>query len=318
MLKAGVSVDDIFVARDKQLANKKNGEPYLTLTIVDRSGGIKGVVWDNVKLISKGFATGDYVRLKGNVSQYRDTLQLVVRHIEPVDVDQIDARDFLPATDRDVDQMFDQLIQISKTVENKHLAALLDAFFSDESFFPLFKKAPAAKKMHHAYLGGLLEHTLSIVRLSQTISGHYKGVDSDLLIAGGVLHDIGKVHELLYETHIDYSDSGRLLSHIVIGVEMLEKKIATIHGFPEELSVLLKHMVISHHGTREFGSPEPPKTLEAIILYYLDDLDAKVTGVRSFMDAEDPEAPWTSYHRLMERFFYRGRDGEPRRDNAED
>ena len=141
MLKAGESVDDIFVARDKQLANKKNGEPYLTLTIVDRSGGIKAVVWDNVKLIAKGFATGDYVRLKGNVSQYRDTLQLVVRHIEPADADQIDAGDFLPSTHRDVDQMFDQLIQISKTVENKYLAALLDAFFSDESVVRLFKKA---------------------------------------------------------------------------------------------------------------------------------------------------------------------------------
>ncbi len=306
MLKAGESVDDVFVARDKQLANKKNGDPYLTLTVVDRSGEIRAVVWDNVQGIAQCFDAGDYVRVKGNVSEYMGALQLVVRHVEPVHRDHIDAMDFLPTTERDVDQMLGQLIQISRTVEDSHLAGLLHGFFSDQAFVDLFKTAPAAKKMHHAYVGGLLEHTLSMTRLVQAVSSHYKGVNKDLLIAGAILHDIGKVHELSWGTHIDYSDSGRLLSHIVIGVLMVEKKIATIQDFPQELTLLLKHMIVSHHGSREFGSPEPPKTLEAIILSYLDDLDAKVTGVRAFMDAEDPDAPWTSYHRLMERFFYKG------------
>ena len=309
-IKAGQAVEDIFVAMDKQLAHKKDGAPYLILSLVDRSGNMKAVAWDNVQAMSKAFVAGDYVRVKGNAVEYRDTLQLVVRHLERGDAAEINARDFLPATERNVDQMLDQLIQISKTVQNQHLSRLLAAFFDDKEFVDLFKTAPAAKKMHHAYLGGLLEHTFSIARLIQAIAGHYKGIDKDLLLTGGILHDIGKVYEFSYETHIDYSDAGRLLNHIVIGVEMLETKIATLNDFPEDLTLLLKHMIVSHHGTRDFGSPEPPKTLEAIMLYYLDELDAKVTGVRSFMETEDLPAEggtWTSYHRVFERFFYKGK-----------
>jgi len=299
-------VDDLFVARDKQLAYKKDGAPYLTLSLVDRSGNMKAVAWDNVQAISKAFSAGDYVKVRGNAVEYRDTLQLVVRHLERSDPAEVDVRDFLPATERDVDQMLERLIQISQTVENEHLSRLLAAFFEDKAFVELFKTAPAAKKMHHAYLGGLLEHTLSIALLIQAIAGHYKGIDKDLLLTGGILHDIGKVHEFSYETHIDYSDAGRLLNHIVIGVEMLEKRIATLNDFPKDLALVLKHMIVSHHGTRDFGSPEPPKTLEAMILNYLDELDAKVTGVRAFMDTEDPEATWTSFHRVLDRFFYKG------------
>ncbi len=161
--------------------------------------------------------------------------------------------------------------------------------------------------MHHAYLGGLLEHTLSLVLLIHKIAGHYDGIDNDLLMTGAVLHDIGKIHEFCYESHIDYSDAGRLLSHIVIGLEMLEKKIVSIKDFPEELALLLKHMIVSHHGARDFGSPEPPKTIEAVMLNYLDELDSKVNGIRNFMASEDPESAWTSYHRVLERFFYKGK-----------
>ena len=309
MIEAGQKIDDIFVARDKQQAFKKDGGPYLTLVLADRSGDVTAVVWDNVEVANKAFVQGDYVRVRGNVGQYRDSLQVVVRHLERADPAEVDAKDFLLTTERDVDQMLDQLVQISKTVENDHLSRLLAAFLEDKTFVDLFKTAPAAKKMHHAYLGGLLEHTLSVVRLIQAISGHYKGIDKDLLIAGGILHDIGKVYEFSYETHIDYSDAGRLLNHIVIGVEMLDTKIAGIQDFPEDLALVLKHMIVSHHGTRDFGSPEPPKTLEAIILNYLDDMDAKVTAVRAFMEKEDPEATWTSYHRVLDRFFYKGKAG---------
>lgn len=308
-IKAGQTLDDVFIARDKQLAYKKDGNPYLTLSLVDRSGGIKAVAWDNVETISKAFATGDHVRVKGNAVEYRGALQLVLQHLERIDPAEIDARDFIPATERDIDQMLDRLIRISKTVENPHLSRLLAAFFEDKAFVGLFKSAPAAKRLHHAYLGGLLEHTLSIALLIQAIADHYSGIDKDLLLTGGILHDIGKVYEFSYETHIDYSDAGRLLNHIVIGVEMLEKKIAAINDFPKDLALVLKHMIVSHHGTRDFGSPEPPKTLEAIILYYLDELDAKVTGVRAFMEDEDPEAAWTSYHRVFERFFFKGEVG---------
>lgn len=306
-IRAGQGVDDTFVARDKQIAFKKDGDPYLTLSLVDRTGDIKAVAWDNVEALNKAIAAGDYVRIKGSAAEYRGTVQLVVQHATRLDAAEIDARDFLPTTERDVNQMLTRLIQISQTVKNNHLSRLLAAFFEDKAFVDCFKSAPAAKKMHHAYSGGLLEHTLSMAMLIQAIADHYKGIDKDLLLTGGILHDIGKVQEFSYETHIDYSDAGRLLNHIVIGVEMIDRKIATIRDFPEETALVLKHMIVSHHGTRDFGSPEPPKTLEAIILNYLDELDAKVMAVRTFMEAEDPEATWTSYHRVLERFFYKGK-----------
>jgi 3'-5' exoribonuclease len=309
-IEAGQTVNDLFVVREKQLAYKKDGNPYLTIILGDRTGDVKAVAWDNVEKISKAFGAGDHVKVKGNATEYRGTLQLVVTNLSQHDPTEVNPRDFLPSTERDVDQMLGRLIKISQTVENRHLSSLLSAFFQDEQFVDRFKIAPAAKKMHHAYLGGLLEHTLSMALLIQAIAGHYKGIDKDLLLTGGILHDIGKVDEFSYETHIDYSDAGRLLSHIVIGVEMLEAKIATINDFPEELSLVLKHMIVSHHGTRDFGSPEPPMTLEAIILHYLDELDAKVTAVRTFMDSEDLDAAWTSYHRVLERFFYKGKPTE--------
>jgi 3'-5' exoribonuclease len=306
-IQAGQTINDIFVVREKQLAYKKDGNPYLTMTLADRTGDVKGVAWDNVEKIGKAFAAGDHVKVKGNVTEYKGALQLVVLNLARQDPSEVNPGDFLPSTERDVDQMLGRLIDISQTVENHYLSRLLSAFFEDAAFVDRFKIAPAAKKMHHAYLGGLLEHTLSMALLIQAIAGHYKGVDGDLLLTGGILHDIGKIDEFSYETHIDYSDAGRLLSHIVIGVEMLEAKIAAINDFPEDLSLVLKHMIVSHHGTRDFGSPEPPMTLESVILHYLDQLDAKVTAVRTFMESEDPDAPWTSYHRVLERFFYKGK-----------
>jgi len=308
LFQAGDTVEDVFVARKKQLAHKRDGDAYLTMILVDRSGSIKAVLWDNVPQMNEAFAEGDYVRVSGKVQQYREALQLVIRKIERIESNLVDGRDFLPATTRDTEKMSTRLVQIGRDVQNEDLKKLLDAFFRDPVFMEGFTSAPAAKNMHHAYLGGLLEHTLSVVRLMEGIAAHYKGINKDLLIAGGILHDVGKIHEFSYETYIDYSDRGRLLGHITIGVEMVKEKISGLTSFPEELSLLLKHMILSHHGSRELGSPEPPKTLEAIILFYVDDLDAKVTGIRSFMDSQDPEAAWTSYHKILERFFYLGRE----------
>jgi 3'-5' exoribonuclease len=307
MLTAGQVVDEVFLVREKQLAHKRDGTPYLVLTLVDRTGNIKAVVWDNAQDINSDFFVGDYVRIRGSASNYRDTLQVTVRHLERCEDDSVAIEDFLPRSSRDPNDMMERLIAICRLIDNTYLKRLLDTFFKDESFVDAFKKAPAAKNMHHAYLGGLLEHTLSLVLLIQKIAGHYEGIDHDLLMTGAVLHDVGKIHEFYYESYIDYSDAGRLLSHIVIGLEMLEKRIAAIENFPKELALLLKHMIVSHHGTRDFGSPEPPKTLEAVILNYLDELDSKINGIRGFMASEDPESPWTSYHRVLERFFYKGK-----------
>jgi 3'-5' exoribonuclease len=305
-IQAGDKVEDIFFLAAKNVAHKKDGNAYLNITVADRSGQIKGVVWDQVEKLTSAANSGDFVRISAAAGEYRGTLQLVVKAITRVPSDQITPSDYLPATSRNVDQMFDRLKSLTDTIASLPLKSLIMAFWQDQDFVDRFKKSPAAKKMHHAYLGGLLEHTLSMVLLVDKIAGHYSGVDRDLLMVGAMLHDIGKVRELSYDFGIDYTDEGRLLSHIVIALDMVEEKIRALGAFPEDLAVMVKHLIISHHGAREFGSPEPPKTIEAVLLNYIDEIDSRVNGIREFMAAEDPSAQWTSYHRLLERHFFKG------------
>jgi 3'-5' exoribonuclease len=306
-LRIGDTVNDIFVLAEKSLAQKKDGNNFLNITLSDKSGRVKGVVWDNVEDIAANFASGDIVHIEGNINEYKGLLQLTVKKMGACPADSIDPGEFLPATSRDVDGMFERLLKITDAFETGPLKALLEAFWHDETFVHQFKTAPAAKKMHHAYIGGLLEHTLSMVTLADKIARHYNGIDREMLIAGTILHDIGKIKEFEYKFRIDYSDEGRLLNHIIIGIEMIDNKLKYIDGFPEDQAMLLKHMVISHHGAKEFGSPEPPKTIEAVLLNYIDEIDSKVNGIRNFMAAEDTGEAWTSYHRIWERHFYRGK-----------
>ncbi len=302
----GEKVDDIFILCGKSVSHKRDGTAYLTLALADKSGQIKGIAWDNVESIARCADPGDYVAVDAAAGEYRGAVQLVIRSMQRVSDEAVFAGDYLPASSRNVDQMFERLKALTDRMASAPLQALMDAFWTDSAFVRRFKQAPAAKKMHHAYLGGLLEHTLSMALLSEKIAGHYSGLDRDLLLAGVILHDIGKVHELTYSQVIDYTDEGRLLSHIVIGVEMLTAKIACVDDFPPAQAALLKHMLISHHGAREFGSPEPPKTIEAVLLNYIDEIDSRVNAIREFMASEDPSAAWTAYHRLLERHFYRG------------
>ncbi|MBR9980338.1 MAG: HD domain-containing protein [Desulfatitalea sp.] len=304
-IAANETVADIFVLAEKNLAKKRDGNPFLTLVLADKSGQIRAVVWDDVERAAAAAAAGDFVRVQATASEYRGSVQLVVQAITAVPADAVTPADYLPVTSRDVAQMFARLRAVTDTFQNPMLKALMDAFWADEAFVRRFKTAPAAKKMHHAYLGGLLEHTLSMVLLADRIAGHYGGVDRDLLLTGAVLHDIGKVREFAYTHLIDYTDEGRLLSHIVIGVQMVEAKIQTIAGFPETLAMLVKHLVVSHHGVREFGSPEPPKTIEAVLLNHVDEIDARINAIREFMGAEASGSNWTGYHRLLERHFYK-------------
>lgn len=310
-IKAGDAVDDIFVLSEKTLSQKRDGKHFLNITVSDKSGSIKGVVWDNVDQIASGITAGGFVNIKGKVSEYRGMLQLGVKTMAAVSPDSVNPSDFIPATNLNIDDMYARLLKITASIETGYLKELLEAFWDDEDFVRKFKTAPAAKKMHHAYLGGLLEHTLSTVILADKIAKHYSeyytGIDRDLLLTGAVLHDIGKITEFDYKFSIDYSVEGRLLNHIVIGIEMLDEKLRRIKGFPEEQAVLLKHLIVSHHGVREFGSPEPPKTIEAVLLNYIDEIDSKVNFVREFIAREDPNETWTSYHKLLERHFYIGK-----------
>jgi 3'-5' exoribonuclease len=306
-IKAGDRVDDIFVLSEKILSQKRDGNNFLNVTLSDKTGTIKGVVWDNVDQIAAGITSGDFVYVNGSVSDYRGTLQVVIKKMGPFSPDQIDPSDFLPQTSRDIKGMFERLVKRVDSITTDYLKALIDAFFNDKEFVNKFKTAPAAKKMHHAYIGGLLEHTLSMTSLADKIAGHYSGINRDLLLTGAILHDIGKIDEFEYQFKIDYSDKGRLLNHIVIGLKMVDEKLSGIKHFPEDQVLLLKHLIVSHHGTREFGSPEPPKTIEAVLLNYIDEIDSKVNAIRDFIASEDPDETWTSYHRLLERHFYKGK-----------
>lgn len=303
-LNPGDAVDDLFALAEKVRGVKRNGDAYLSLTIADRTGRVKGVVWDNADALSALCAEGDFVRVKGSVSEYKGALQVVIRSMEKVD-NGIEPSDFLPSTARDCTQMIERLQSITNTIKNRRIRLLIESFWKDEAFLAAFKTAPAAKMMHHAYIGGLLEHTLSLALLADRVADHYEGIDRDLLLAGCVLHDIGKIREFEYDTRIDYSDEGRLVNHIVIGIGMLDEKMALFPDFPAKTALMLRHMIVSHHGCREFGSPEPPKTLEAVLLNYLDEIDSKINGIRDFMRSQDPDADWTAFYRPLERFFYK-------------
>jgi 3'-5' exoribonuclease len=305
-LTVGERIEDSFVIVEKTLAHKRDGNPYLMVTLGDRSGTIKGMVWDNVTSISADAQVGDFALVGASVSEYRGKVQVVIHSVKPLSDVDVDPGDYLPASTRNVDQMFERLKSVSDSISAEHLRDLLNAMWEDSTLVKGFKRAPAAKKMHHAYLGGLLEHTLSMALLADKIAGHYSGLNRDLLIIGAVVHDIGKIKELSYDRSIDYTDQGRLLSHIVLGLEMVEAKIRSIENFPDHDAAMIKHMIVSHHGAREFGSPEPPKTIEAVLLNYIDEIDSRVNGIREFMADSDPDSTWTAYHRLLERHFFKG------------
>ena len=300
-LVAGSALDDVFLLVQRNMAHKKDGNPFLNVTLADRTGQAKGVVWDQVERIAAAVAEGDFVHVRAQVGEYRGSLQLVVKDMARVPPEQVDAADFLAATARDVTQMFERLKEMTLRMQTPHLKVLFERFWADDAFVAAYTRAPAAKLMHHAYIGGLLEHTLSMAVLTELIAGHYSGVDRDLLLAGVILHDVGKVRELEYTRRIDYTDEGRLLSHIVIGLSMLDEKLKQVPDFPETQAQLLKHMIISHHGAREFGSPEPPKTIEAVLLNFIDEMDSRVNSIREYVAKDPSDGSWTPYHRLLER-----------------
>jgi len=306
-IKPGDTLKDLFALAGKNVLKKKDGNAYLDVMLSDRTGSLKGVVWDNVDQISAAVALKDIVLVHAVVSEYRGNLQAVVKDMEPATGHEIDPGDFVPKTDKDIGAMWARLQKMVSTIQTDHFRKLLEAFFADEAFVTGFTTAPAAKKMHHAYIGGLLEHTLSMALLIEKTGKHYGGIDGDLLLTGAVLHDIGKIEEFQWSSFIDYSDKGRLLNHIVIGCGMIDEKIKEIKDFPEQAALVLKHLIVSHHGSRAFGSPEPPKTLEAVLLNAIDDMDAKMNGIREFIMGQDSGESWTPYHRLLERHFYIGK-----------
>lgn len=313
-IKQGDKVVSSFLVAEKNMAFSIKGSPYLNVRLKDKTGELDGKVWDNAIEFDQQFKKGDIISIEGRAATYKNSIQISIVKIKKNEREDIEPTDYLPAARGDVDAMFNEILTHIENIQTKPLQSLLQSFFHDEKTAELFKRAPAAKGFHHIYLGGLLEHTLSVVQLLQKTADHYPELNRDMLIAGGILHDIGKIHEFCYHSIIDYSDEGRLIGHIVMGVEMINKKIADFPDFPGQLALELRHIILSHHGEFEFGSPKRPKTLEALVVHYIDDLDAKFNAFHTLItDSTNPDSDWTNYNRFLERFLYRKKFSTPDR-----
>jgi len=293
-----------YLVKNKTISKTKQGNSFLTLILSDKTGAIDGKVWDNADEVSSNFREGDIVYIAGLAVSYKGTIQIRIHELKK-ESEPFDAGVFQESTTEDPGQMISELKKLSRTIMNRHLRALIESFWADRDFLTQFKKAPAAKYLHHSYLGGLLEHTLSVAKLAVDISRHYKELDGDLLLSGAILHDIGKTRELSFDLNIDYTDEGRLLGHIVLGTMMVEEKLKSLKDFPEELSIRLQHLILSHHGELDFGSPKRPKFLEAFALHLIDDMDAKINGLGRIMRDDQKEGSWTSFNTLFQRYFFK-------------
>jgi len=286
-----------FVVASKQVKPKKNGEPYLALTLADRTGQIEAKMWDNVEEFLDAFEQDDFLKIKGLINKYKNRFQLTIHKLRRMGEAEIDYTDYLPKTTKDIGELWQTLAGFVATFENQHLKALVELFMSDPEIAERYRNAPAAKSLHHAYIGGLLDHVVSLFKLCDLVSRNYPQVNRDLLLTGAFLHDIGKIQELTYNRSFSYTTKGQLLGHMVIELEMLQEKLTKLPEFPPDLKTLLEHMIISHHGQYEFGSPKLPMFPEALMLHYLDDLDSKMEAMRAHYARESElEGPWTSYN----------------------
>lgn len=311
-LNDGQTIEEVYLVNDKQLRANRNGNLYLQLDLHDRSGSMSARMWNAGEQLFRTFDVGDFLRVKGKVQLFQGALQMIVSHIERVTADKVELADFLPHTDADVSKLLERLRTLLMRLDNHHLRALVECFFIDDEFMTGFCQAPAGIRNHHAYLGGLLEHVVTLLDAAERIVPLYPEMNRDLLLTGIFLHDIGKVRELGYTRAFIYTDEGQLIGHLVIGVEMLNEKAARVpdltgEPFPPELLLRLKHMILSHHGTYEFGSPKLPMTPEAIALHYLDNLDAKVHAfTREIKSDRNQTSSWTPFNQSLQRRIYKG------------
>jgi len=305
-------VDEVFLAAEKQLRTNRQGNLYMQMRLSDRSASVTAMMWNAGEKVYRSFENGDYVRVQGTAQFYNGALQMILTRIEPVDAREVDESDFVTLGTMDIDQLAERLREMLRSMNNYPLRNLAECFLIDEEFMDGLTSAPAGVKNHHAYHGGLLEHVLSLMELTAVVAPRYPDIDRDLLLMGAFLHDAGKIRELPYERDLGYSDEGQLIGHLVIAVGMLDQKVheaEELSGetFPEELALRLKHMIVSHHGEYEFGSPKLPMTLEAVALHYMDNLDAKMHSLGQLIrDDANTDSPWTPYQANLGRKLFKG------------
>jgi len=295
-------ITSTFVVVSKQVKPKKSGDPYLALTLGDRCGHIEAKMWDNVEDALGAFEQEDFVKIKGLINKYNNRFQITIHKIRKLGDSEIDFGDYLPKTTKDIGELWQTLAGFVASFKDPHLKALVEAFMADPEIAEAYRTAPAAKSLHHAYIGGLLDHVVSLCRSCDLVARNYPSINRDLLLTGAFFHDIGKIHELAYNRAFTYTTRGQLLGHMIIELEMLQAKVAQIPSFPDQLKTLVEHLIISHHGQYEFGSPKLPMFPEALMLHYLDDLDSKMESMRAHFEREiGSEAAWAGYNPSLSR-----------------
>jgi 3'-5' exoribonuclease len=299
------NITTFFLVHEKELRNTREGKPYLRLELGDRSGTIEARMWDQFESAVKDVNRDDFIKVQARVEIYKNRPQLALLQLRLAKPEEIDLADFLPATKADVSKLYAQLLEFAGSIANPFLRKLVAAILNDPAIAAKYKRAPAAKVMHHAYLGGLLEHVISLCGLAKLVAAHYPELDLDLLLTAAILHDVGKLDELCYERAIAYTTEGQLLGHILMEFETVSKAMDDIEGFPANLKTVVQHLLISHHGEYEFGSPKLPMIREALVFHYLDDLDSKLAAVRAALAIDSGEPEWSAYSGALGRKFLR-------------
>ncbi len=298
--KEGDRIADIYMCKHKQSAVTKNGKPYENVILQDKTGQVDAKIWDPNNAGIDDFEMYDYVEVMGDVSNFQGALQVSIKRVRKCREGEYDPAEYLPVSKYNIEDMYAKLLQYADSVQNLFLKKLLAAFFKeDEAFIAQFKKSSAAKSVHHGFVGGLLEHTLSVTHLCDVFAKKYPALNRDLLLTAAMCHDIAKTRELSLFPLNDYTDDGQLLGHIVMGCEMVGEKIRAIDGFPKTLEAELKHCILAHHGELEFGSPKKPALMEAMALNMADNTDAKMETFTELLASATTD-DWLGYNRLLE------------------
>jgi len=304
-LAADQTISGFFLVHEKEVRNTAAGKPYLRMELGDSSGTVEARMWDQFETAAKDVHRDDFVKVQARVEIYRNKTQLSLMQFRLAKPEEINLADFLPHTAYDVEELFKGLLKDAEGMKNPWLKKLVLKVLSDPQLVAKYKRAPAAKVMHHAYIGGLLEHVAGLCGLAKQIAAHYPELDVDLLLMAAMLHDVGKLDELCFERAVTYTTEGQLLGHIVMELETVSKVMDSIEGFPANLKTVVQHILISHHGQYEFGSPKLPMIREALVFHYLDDMDSKLAAVRAALAGDSGEPEWSAYSGALGRKFLR-------------
>ncbi|MCH7558228.1 MAG: HD domain-containing protein [Planctomycetes bacterium] len=310
-IEPGETIDNVYIVRDPILRSTARGDLYIAMFLSDSSGQLNGRMWQATETIYKALPKPGFVHIQGRSELYQNNLQIIINNVSVVDASTVSIDDFLARTDKDTKQMFEEVTKIVGRIKNPQLKAMVGEFMADAELMEKFRNAPAAIKMHHSYIGGLLEHTYNMLRVAVAILPLYPEVQADLVLAGIFLHDIGKTEELSYDMAFSYTDSGQLIGHVVKSLLMINQKADALRAKDTQIEQTvmdaLGHIILSHHGQYEFGSPKLPATAEAFMVYYIDDLDAKISQVTAAIDKEPGDSNWTAWKNALQTRLYRKR-----------